>query len=64
MDEPVGNRGMASLPDRKLRMKPVRAFFLSMIMLSGIALWGAGIYTADASAHLQVVDGYGVSASR
>jgi hypothetical membrane protein len=45
-------------------MNPVRAFFLSMIMLSGIALWGAGIYTADASAHMQVVDGYGVSASR
>ena len=44
-------------------MNPVRAFFLSMIMISGIALWGAGIYSADASVHMSVVDGYGVSAS-
>jgi hypothetical protein len=35
-----------------------------MIMISGIAIWGAGIYTADASVHMQVVDGYGVSAQR
>ena len=44
-------------------MNPVRAIFLSMIMISGIALWGAGIYTADASVHMNVVDGYGVSVS-
>ncbi len=44
-------------------MNPVRAIFLSMIMISGIALWGAGIYSADASVHMNVVDGYGVSVS-
>lgn len=43
-------------------MNPVRALFLSMVMISGIALWGAGIYAADASAHAPVIDGYGVSA--
>ncbi|HEV7414917.1 hypothetical protein [Tianweitania sediminis] len=44
-------------------MTPVRAFFLSMVMMSAIAMWGAGIYTADASVHMQVTDGYGVSAT-
>lgn len=44
-------------------MTPVRALFLSMIMMSGIVMWGAGIYAADASVHVDVVDGYGVSAT-
>lgn len=43
-------------------MTPVKATLLSVFMLSGIALWGLGIYSADASSH-QVVDGYGVIAS-
>lgn len=43
-------------------MNPVRAAFLSLFMLSGIVLWGAGIYSADAAGDHLVVDGYGVSA--
>ncbi len=44
-------------------MTPVKATLLSLFMLSGIALWGAGIYAADAASGHQVVDGYGVSAA-
>lgn len=44
-------------------MTPARAAILSLIMLSGIAFWGVGIYSADASNGQLVVDGYGVSAS-
>ncbi len=43
-------------------MKPVKALLLSVVMLSGIAVWAVGIYSADASVHSAVVDGYGVSA--
>jgi hypothetical protein len=42
-------------------MTPVRAALLSFVMLSGIAFWGVGIYSADAAGAL-AVDGYGVSA--
>ncbi|MFN4274200.1 MAG: hypothetical protein ACK4F5_15430 [Aliihoeflea sp.] len=42
-------------------MTPVRAAFLSLFMLSGIVLWGAGIYSADAAGEHVVIDGYGVS---
>ena len=42
-------------------MTPVKATLLSFFMLSGIVLWGAGIYAADAASGHQVVDGYGVS---
>lgn len=41
-------------------MTPVKAALLSVLMLSGIALWGAGIYAADASGDHAPVDGYGV----
>lgn len=41
-------------------MSPVKALLLSVFMLSGIALWGAGIYSADAAAGRAAVDGYGV----
>lgn len=44
-------------------MTPVKATLLSVLMLSGIALWGAGIYSADAAAGHRVIDGYGVSAT-
>lgn len=44
-------------------MTPVKAALLSVLMLSGIAMWGAGIYAADAAAGHRPVDGYGVSAS-
>ena len=42
-------------------MTPVKAALLSFFMLSGIGMWAAGIYTADAAAGHRVVDGYGVS---
>lgn len=41
-------------------MTPVKAAVLSVLMLSGIALWGAGIYAADAAGGHAPVDGYGV----
>jgi hypothetical protein len=45
-------------------MTPVKATLLSIFMLSGIALWGAAIYTADAAGGHPAVDGYGVTQSR
>lgn len=45
-------------------MTPVKAALLSFAMLAAIAFWGAGIYAADASTHLAVTDGYGISAAR
>lgn len=44
-------------------MTPVKAALLSFAMLSAIALWGIGIYGADAASGHLVVDGYGVTAS-
>ncbi len=41
-------------------MTPVKATLLSLFMLSGILMWGAGIYSADAAGG-RVVDGYGVT---
>ena len=41
-------------------MTPVKAALLSVLMLSGIALWGAAIYVADATAGSHPVNGYGV----
>ncbi|MGN6582672.1 MAG: hypothetical protein ACTHJV_03100 [Rhizobiaceae bacterium] len=41
-------------------MKPVKAALLSLVMLSGLLVWGVGVYSADASSHHRVVDGYGV----
>lgn len=41
-------------------MTPVKATLLSLFMLSGIAMWGAAIYSADAAAGHAPVDGYGV----
>lgn len=44
-------------------MTPVKAAFLSVFMLSGILMWGVGIYAADAAGD-RVVDGYGVVEAR
>ena len=41
-------------------MSPVKATLLSVLMLSGIVLWGAGIYSATAAGGSAPVDGYGV----
>ncbi|WP_198174245.1 hypothetical protein [Mesorhizobium xinjiangense] len=43
-------------------MTPVKAALLSLFMLSGILVWGVGIYAADASSDLVAIDGYGVGA--
>ena len=40
---------------------PVKAALLSLAMLVAIAMFGIGIYSADASADHTVVDGYGVT---
>ncbi|TWG61750.1 MULTISPECIES: hypothetical protein [unclassified Aminobacter] len=45
-------------------MTPVKAAFLSVFMLSGILMWGAAIYSADAASGHRVVDGYGVAEAR
>ena len=44
-------------------MTPVKAAILSFVMLSAILVWGAGIYSADASTKHAVIDGYGVGAA-
>lgn len=44
-------------------MTPVKATILSLFMLTGILMWGAGIYSADAAGEGVAVDGYGVVAS-
>ena len=44
-------------------MTPVKSMLLSLAMLSSIALWGAGIYAADAASGHNAVDGYGVTVS-
>lgn len=45
-------------------MTPVKATILSLFMLSGILMWGAGIYAAGAAIDAPAIDGYGVTASR
>lgn len=42
-------------------MTPVRAAVLSLFMLTGIAMWGAGIYSAGAAGDHIAIDGYGVT---
>jgi hypothetical protein len=44
-------------------MSPVKAVILSVFMLSGILMWGAGIYAAGAAGDHIAVDGYGVTVS-
>ena len=46
------------------KMTPVRAALLSIFMLTGIAMWGAGIYAADAAGDRIAVDGYGVTIAK
>ena len=49
--------------DRNLEMKPLKSVLLTVVMISGLAAWAAGIYSADASADHVAVDGYGVTAA-
>ncbi|MGE0652257.1 MAG: hypothetical protein AB7P12_10970 [Alphaproteobacteria bacterium] len=44
-------------------MTAVRAAILSFLMLSALAVGGAGIYAADASSGHRAVDGYGITAA-
>ena len=55
---------MSNALEKKTEMTPVKAALLSFLMLSGIAVWGVGIYTADAASGVVVVDGYGVGATK
>ncbi len=43
-------------------MTPVRAALLSVFMITAIAMWGIGIYSADAASGHTNADGYGVIA--
>ena len=44
-------------------MTPVKATLVSFFMLTGIAMWGAAVYSADAGGR-GPVDGYGVVETR
>lgn len=44
-------------------MTPLKSVLLTVLMISGIAFWAVGIYSADAASDHVVVDGYGVTAS-
>ena len=45
-------------------MTPVKATLVSLFMLTGIAMWGAAMYSADAAGGVGPVDGYGVTEAR
>jgi hypothetical protein len=45
-------------------MTALKAALLSLAMFCAIAMWGVGIYSADAAGDHMVSDGYGVSAAR
>ena len=49
--------------DRNSEMTPLKSALLTVLMVSGIAAWAAGIYAADASAGHVAIDGYGVTAA-
>lgn len=69
---PDGRKGRALIDQRnfkqsqcienreRIEMTPLKALLLSTLMLSGIVLWGAGIYSADAAGEHLSVNGYGV----
>lgn len=44
-------------------MTPLKSLLLTLVMVSGIAAWAAGIYAADAASDHVAIDGYGVTAS-
>ncbi len=45
-------------------MTALKAALLSLAMFCAIAMWGVGIYSADAAGDHMVSDGYGISAAR
>ncbi len=58
----IVTQSMQEVP-KATEMTPVKSMLLSLAMLSSIALWGAGIYAADAASGHNAVDGYGVTVS-
>lgn len=46
---------------KSTEMTPLKALLLSMFMLTGILMWGAGIYSAGATGDRPAIDGYGVT---
>ncbi len=61
--KPDGNPKLHITGCKQFEMTPVRATLLSIFMLSGLALWAAAIYSADAAGGRVPLDGYGVSSS-
>ncbi len=51
---------VARRTETKIEMTPVKATLVSLFMLTGIAMWGAAIYSADAAGGHGPIDGYGV----
>ena len=45
-------------------MTPVKATLVSMFMLTGIAMWGAAVYSADVTGDHAPINGYGVVEAR
>lgn len=44
-------------------MTPLKSVLLTVVMISGLAAWAIGIYSADAAADHVAIDGYGVTAA-
>ena len=61
--KPDGNCRLRQVVGNGTEMTPVKATILSLFMLSGIFMWGAGIYTAGAAGDMVAIDGYGVTRS-
>ena len=62
--QPDGNHAARKNIGTAIEMTPVKATLLSLFMLSGILMWGAAIYSADAAGDHLAVDGYGVVEAR
>ena len=62
--KPDGNPGACKNNGTSTEMTPVKATILSLFMLSGILMWGAAIYSADAASDHLAIDGYGVVEAR
>lgn len=59
----IGNFESFNLSGSTIEMTPLKSVLLTVFMISGIAIWAVGIYSADAAADHVAVDGYGVTGS-
>jgi len=59
----IRNFESVNLSGSTTEMTPLKSVLLTVLMISGIAFWAVGIYSADAASDHVVVDGYGVTAS-